>query len=68
MLTWFASLKPEDQVKVVAFLGAAVAFLIGLLQYRKAQRWKRSEWLATEMQAFFADPVVKAALYMIDWR
>jgi len=64
---WYAELTVENQLKVAALGGAAIAFVIGLLQYRKAQRWKRVEWTAKEMDAFFADPKVAMALKMIDW-
>lgn len=67
LLEWFANLQPENQLKAIALAGAAVAFLLGLLQYRQAQRWKRAEWVAQEMERFFADRAVHAALKMIDW-
>jgi len=67
MLNWFLQLKAEDQLKALALLGASVAFVVSLVQYRKAQRWKRAEWVATEMDAFFHDPAVKTALHLIDW-
>jgi hypothetical protein len=67
MWNWFLTLKPEDQLKAVALIGASIAFVIGLVQYRKSQRWKRSEWVAQEMQAFFSDPSVKTALQLLDW-
>lgn len=46
---------------------AAVAFGIGLLQYRKAQRWKRAEWVAAEVRRFLDTPSIGQALAMIDW-
>jgi hypothetical protein len=58
---------PDDLVKMIVFLGAAVAFLVGLAQYRRAQHWKRVEWVAQEMKGLFGDPVVQAALLMFDW-
>lgn len=67
LLRWFATLTPDGQLKAMALLGAIAAFVIGLLQYRKAQRWKRVEWIAKEMDAFFADAKVAIALKMIDW-
>jgi hypothetical protein len=48
-------LTPENQLKMAALLGASAAFMVGLIQYRKAQRWKRMEWVAKEMDVFFAD-------------
>jgi hypothetical protein len=67
MWHWFTTLRPEDQLKVVALLGVSIAFVVGLLQYRKSQRWKQAEWVAQEMQTFFADPAVNSALRMMDW-
>jgi hypothetical protein len=63
----FVDLNAEQTIKAVALVGAAIAFVVGLLQYRKAQHWKRAEWVAQEMQAFFSDRRVLAALRMIDW-
>lgn len=64
---WYTELTVENQLRAAALVGAATAFVIGLLQYRKAQRWKRVEWIAKEMDAFFADNKVALALKMIDW-
>jgi hypothetical protein len=59
--------SPDDLLKAVAFLGAALVFGIGLFQYRRAQQWKRAEWVAQEMKQLFGDPLVQASLLMIDW-
>jgi hypothetical protein len=50
-----------------ATLVGIVAFVFGLYQYRRAEEWKRTEFLAKETEAFFGDPVVRNALLMIDW-
>jgi hypothetical protein len=50
---WFAALGPSDRLSVVTFASAAVAFAFGLWQYRKGQKWRRMEWVAKEMDAFF---------------
>jgi hypothetical protein len=57
----------EHTLEALALLGAGVAFLVGLLQYKKAQRWKRAEWVAQEMKAFLDNPQVDAAFKMVDW-
>ena len=57
----------EFFLKCLAALGALIAFAIGLLQYRKAQLWKRKEFLGTEIKAFLTDPIVRNALLLIDW-
>ena len=59
--------KPDDFLKAILFLGAAIAFIVGLAQYRRAQHWKRVEWVAQEMKGLFGDPIVQAALLMFDW-
>src|SRR5438270_7219372 len=61
------SLKSDDLLKLLVLLGAVVAFVVGLAQYRRAQHWKRVEWVAQEMKGLFADPTVQAALLMFDW-
>lgn len=58
---------PDDLLKAIALVGAAIAFAIGLVQYSRAQQWKRAEWVAQEMKQLFSDPIVQAALLMIDW-
>ncbi len=63
----FDKWQPEDLLKAIALVGAAIAFAIGLGQYRRAQQWKRAEWVAQEMKQLFSDPIVQAALLMIDW-
>jgi hypothetical protein len=60
--------KGFDWVGLLKILGATVAFGIGLWQYRKNQAWKRVEFVASEMKAFFDDEAVKAAMTMLDWR
>jgi hypothetical protein len=47
--------------------GATIAFLVGILQYRKAQQWKRAEFLASEIKSLFENSKVSTALTMIDW-
>jgi hypothetical protein len=59
--------KPDDLLKMLVLLGAALAFIVGLAQYRRAQHWKRVEWVAQEMKSLFGDPLVQAALLMFDW-
>src|SRR2546429_1260550 len=52
---------------VVGSFGTACALVFGYFQYRKADRWKRAEFLAKEMKGFFSDPDVRNVLMMIDW-
>jgi hypothetical protein len=59
--------KPDALLQALILLGAALAFIIGLVQYRRAQHWKRVEWVAQEMKGLFSDPIVQAALRMFEW-
>ncbi len=59
--------KTENTLSVIALVGGVLAFIMSLLQYRKAQLWKRAEWIALEMKSFLADPMVQNTLMMLDW-
>lgn len=48
---------------VVAALGGGVAYL----EYRRANRWKRSEFVAAQMEKFFSDPKIAMALTLVDY-
>jgi hypothetical protein len=51
----------------IGLIGAFVAFRAGLNQYRTAQQWKRAEFVAAEMKAFFADSQIAIALILVDY-
>jgi hypothetical protein len=58
----------SNWIEIIKILGAALAFGIGLWQYRKNQAWKRLEFVAAEMRSFSSDTAVRAAMTMLDWR
>jgi hypothetical protein len=60
-------METRDWVALGTAAAAFVAFLAGLVQYRHAQRWKRSELVAKEVKEFKSDPAVRNALFMLDW-
>ena len=60
-------MEPKDVVAGLSLLVASTAFLAGLIQYRKAQAWKKAEFVAAEVKALFADPAVQFALHLLDW-
>jgi hypothetical protein len=69
-MDWWPELTPEQwkltldtATLTVASIGAAA----GLWQYRKAQRWKRSEFVASEVTHFTSDPPSRNAMLMLDW-
>lgn len=52
---------------VLPLLLAVAGFGVGLWQYHLAQRWKRSEFVASEIKDAFADRSVRVALLLLDW-
>lgn len=46
---------------------AAYGVWRGVEEYRKAQQWKASEFLAMEMEKFFSDQHVRTALILLDY-
>lgn len=68
IIDWFQSLTFPNRMDVVKVTAAAVAFAIGLWQYRKSQIWKRLEFVSAQMKIFFDDPAVRNAMIMLDWR
>jgi hypothetical protein len=52
----------------ITVIVAIIAFVLGLFQYRRAQKWRRMEWIAAEVKAFFGGPHVKNALLILDWK
>jgi hypothetical protein len=54
-------------IKLLTLLLAVIALFKGLYEYRKAQQWKKAEFLAKEVKEFYADENVDRALKMLDW-
>jgi hypothetical protein len=48
-------------------VGAVIVFILGREEYRMTQQWKRSEFLAAEVDRFFAQPRIATALLLIDY-
>jgi hypothetical protein len=46
---------------------AVFSFIKAIIEYRKSQLWKESEFLAKEAKDFFADEKVKLVLTLLDW-
>ena len=55
-------------IEAVKVVGAAIAFVIGLQQYRRSQVWKRLEFVSAQMKIFFDDRAARATMHMLDWR
>jgi len=55
----------------ISDLGVVIGSLtlaFGLFQYYKAQRWKRAEWVATQIKEFRLQGGVYIALRLIEWQ
>jgi hypothetical protein len=56
----------HDGIALGTATAAFIAFLAGLVQYRRTQQWKRSEFVAKEIKEFKDDPAIRNALLMLD--
>lgn len=54
-------------VSFFGFIGAISAFTFAIFQYRKAEKWRRMQFVADEVRELEADPIIQNALLMIDW-
>jgi hypothetical protein len=54
-------------VSILGFGGAIAAFAFALIQYRRTEQWRRSEFIAKEIKEFESDPLIANALLMVDW-
>lgn len=59
---------PENVIRLLTLVGALVAFVLGLREYREDQRWKRLALFNEQMQAFEGESAVGGALAMLDYR
>ena len=44
-------MTPSDWIAIVGIASGLAAFVVGLLQYSRAQQWKRAEFVAAQMKA-----------------
>ncbi|HEX6648794.1 MAG TPA: hypothetical protein VF075_04630 [Pyrinomonadaceae bacterium] len=68
------NMSPQERFQLAQFIastlgvgGAIVAFSFAVFQYRRAESWKRTEFIAKEIKDFESDPLIQNALLMIDW-
>ncbi len=60
-------MTPSDWIAIVGIAGGLIAFGAGLWQYRRAQQWKRAEFVAEQMKSFESNLKIRLALQMLDW-
>jgi hypothetical protein len=53
---------------VITMAGAAVAFFIGWMQWRRGQEWQRAEQLDKFIRQFESDELLKLATVVLDWK
>lgn len=54
-------------VSIVGTVGAVATAAFGVYQYRRAQLWRRKEFIGAEVKSFLSSAEVRNALLMIDW-
>jgi len=55
-------------LKALSGPAAAIGLGIGLVQYGRAQRWKKAEFVAAQIKDFEANVLVRRAMKMLDFR
>lgn len=54
-------------VSILGFAGTITTIALAIRQYRRAEQWKRGEFIANEVKEFEEDPAVRAVYAAIDW-
>jgi len=54
-------------VSVLGFAGTTAALTFAAWQYRRAEKWRRAEFVAKEIKEFESSPGVRNVMSMIDW-
>src|SRR5215472_11006572 len=67
LLKLIVDLKPVPIAELLKLIGAAMVFGIGLYQYAQAQKWKRREFIASQIKEFEADKDIQLVMTMLDW-
>jgi len=57
----------DDPVQTLTMAGGVIVFAVGIYQYWRAQQWKRSEFIASEIKAMRGDPSAQTMMQMLDW-
>lgn len=59
--------KVDEMLTAIGLFLTSFALLKGIIEYQKAQKWKKQEFLAKEVKEFFDDWNVKRMLRLLDW-
>jgi hypothetical protein len=61
------AIELRDWLGIIGAILGLSGFAFGLLQYLVAQRWKKSEFAAGQLDLLFKDPDLAMACTMLDW-
>jgi hypothetical protein len=61
------SLGPGNVIGLIGVTVGVIGAIKGLVEYERAQQWKRGEFLAGEMKEFHANKDIRKALSILDW-
>ena len=56
----------SEWLTTIGLCATLIAFVVGLFQYRQAQRWQALRFVSNEIKNFFADRDVRNVLLMLD--
>lgn len=60
-------IKIEHVLGAIGLIATLSTAIFGIIQYRRAQKWKRLEFVANEINEFESDRDIRNAKYMLDW-
>jgi hypothetical protein len=60
-------MNTREAIELFVALGAIAGFFVGLYQYRQAQRWKRLEFAAGQLQRLTSDPDLVLAITFLEY-
>src|SRR5262249_17437523 len=66
MLAWLK--ENHDAISSLTIVSGVLVFLVGVIQFLMAERWKRTEFLAKLYKDFVDDPDARRAMWMLDWQ
>lgn len=58
---------PKFIVSVCGLILSVIAGVVALRSFLRNEKWKKAEFLASEMKEFFADDRVQKSMLLIDW-
>jgi hypothetical protein len=62
-----AKWETSDRIAAVSAACAILVLLFGVLQYRSSEKWKRSDFVATQIKEFNSDRINSSFLRMLDY-